>query len=106
MKRGEIWWANLRSPWGRRPVLLLSRDEAYTMLTWVVAAPITTNMRSIPTAVALSPEADRVERPCTVTLDNMQLIRRNWLDAYITSLGSDRMLEVERAIHFALRLSF
>jgi mRNA-degrading endonuclease toxin of MazEF toxin-antitoxin module len=28
MKRGEIWWAELELPAGRRPVLLSSRDEA------------------------------------------------------------------------------
>lgn len=28
MKRGEVWWANLRSPIFRRPVLLLSRDDS------------------------------------------------------------------------------
>lgn len=29
MKRGEVWWAQLPSPVGRRPVVLLSRDTAY-----------------------------------------------------------------------------
>ena len=27
MKQGEIWWAELPKPAGRRPVILLSRDE-------------------------------------------------------------------------------
>ena len=31
MKRGEIWWADLPPPVGRRPVLLLSRDRAYVV---------------------------------------------------------------------------
>jgi mRNA-degrading endonuclease toxin of MazEF toxin-antitoxin module len=29
MKRGEVWWANLAKPVGRRPVVLLSRNAAY-----------------------------------------------------------------------------
>ncbi len=105
MKRGEVWWANLPQPWGPRPVLLLARDEAYERLTWVVVAPITTNVRAIPTAVALEPERDGVPRVSAVSLDNLQAIRRMWLDARITELSGDRMREVEDAIHFALDLS-
>src|SRR5438128_2506428 len=106
MRRGEIWWANLPDPWGRRPVLLLSRDDAYTFLSWVVAAPITTNVRPIPTAVLLSPEADGVPRRSAVMLDNILGARTTWLDTRVVSIGAERMREVERAIHFALRLSF
>jgi mRNA interferase MazF len=29
MKRGEVWWATLPEPVGRRPVVLLSRNAAY-----------------------------------------------------------------------------
>ena len=106
MRRGEVWWANLGERWGRRPVLLLARDEAYDVLTWVMVAPITTNLRSIPTAVALNPEADGVPRVCVVALDNIQAIRKSWLDARVTALGPDRMREIDQAIHFALDLSF
>lgn len=31
MRRGEVWWADLPAPVGRRPVLLLSRDRAYAV---------------------------------------------------------------------------
>ena len=31
MRRGEVWWAALPKPAGRRPVVLLSRDEAYAV---------------------------------------------------------------------------
>ena len=31
MMRGEVWWANLPPPIGRRPVLLLSRNRAYSV---------------------------------------------------------------------------
>jgi len=31
MKRGEVWWANLPKPVGGRPVLLLSRNAAYSV---------------------------------------------------------------------------
>ena len=36
MKRGEVWWARIDK---RRPVVLLSRDEAYAIRGLVVVAP-------------------------------------------------------------------
>lgn len=104
MRRGEIWWANLPLPWGRRPVLLLARDEAYELLTWVMVAPLTTRIRMIPTSVRLDPAADGVPEPCAVSLDNIQAIRTPWLDHRIVRLRTEKLQEVESAIHFALGL--
>ena len=53
MRRGEIWWAELTRATGRRPVLLLSRDEAYAVRELVTVAPVTTRMRHIPSEVPL-----------------------------------------------------
>jgi len=53
MKRGEVWWANLPAPIGRRPVLLLSRDRAYQVRTAVTVAEITRTIRHIPVEVEL-----------------------------------------------------
>ena len=39
MRRGEVWWADLPPPAGRRPVLLLSRNEAYAVRQLVTVAP-------------------------------------------------------------------
>ena len=101
-----MWWANLPTPWERRPVLLLARDEAYNLLTWVAVAPVTTRVRHIPSAIVLEPDSDGVLVRCAVSLDNIQAIRRSWLDSRITELRPDRMREVEAAVHFALDLSF
>jgi mRNA-degrading endonuclease toxin of MazEF toxin-antitoxin module len=43
MKRGEVWWARLDK---RRPVVLVSRDEACDVRALVIAAPATTTVRS------------------------------------------------------------
>ena len=55
MRRGEVWWAELAAPAGRRPVLLLSRDEAYLVRELVTIAPLTTRVRQIPSEVPLGP---------------------------------------------------
>jgi mRNA interferase MazF len=104
VRRGEVWWADLPAPWGRRPVLLLARNEAYSVLTWVIVAPLTTTTRNISTAVPLDPGADGVPRASIVSLDNIQAIRKDWLDAHIIRLRPAKMQAVDRAIHVALGL--
>ena len=97
-------WARLPQPWGRRPVLLLARDEAYDVLTWVMVAPLTTVIRDIPTAVALDSRRYGVPEPSVVSLDSIQSIRVDWLRERITRLPPETMAAVERAIHFGLAL--
>jgi mRNA interferase MazF len=104
MKRGDLWWASLPAPWGRRPVALLSRDGAYTRLTWIMVGLITTKIRGLPTEVLLEPEADAVPRSCVINVDSIQLIRRDWLDEQLTTLRPRKLRALDRAIHFALAL--
>jgi mRNA interferase MazF len=85
---------------------LLARSQAYASLSWFVAAPLTTTIRNIPTAVHLDPQTDGVPRPCIVNLDGIQAVQRTWLDRRIVRLRPTRMQAVERAIHIALGLSY
>ena len=85
-------------------MLLLARNEAYSLLTWGMVAPLTTSIRAIPTAVSPDPAADGVPQPCVVSLDNIQAIRKDWLDSLIVPLHPRRMAAIERAVHFALGL--
>ena len=101
MRRGEVWWANLPPPIGRRPVVLLSRDGAYDRRTLAIAAPVTTRIRSIPSEVTLGPE-DGLQLRSVVNLDTLMTIRLSALDVRIASLTSQKLQAVEAAIHFAL----
>ncbi len=103
MKRGEIWWARLRPPAGRRPVLLLSRDEAYAVRTAVTVAPLTTTVRGIPVEALLG-EADGLPRRCAVNLDSILTIPMAYLQERITQLSPAKLDAVHRAILFALDL--
>lgn len=38
MDRGEVWWADLPSPVGRRPVLIVTRSAAVAVRDQVVVA--------------------------------------------------------------------
>ena len=103
MKRGEIWWAALKPPAGRRPVLLLSRDEAYAIRAHVTVAPVSTQIRNIPTEVALGID-DGLPRPSAVNLDSIQTIPKSALTRRVTALAPSRMEAVEDAVRFALAM--
>ena len=101
MKQGDVFWYTFRAPDKRRPVLILTRNSAIPYLTGLSVAPITTNIRDIPTEVVLSP-ADGMPTNCAVNLDNIQTVRKVGLDAYITHLAPELMREVRAAAEFAL----
>jgi len=103
VRRGEIWWAELVPPAGRRPVLLLSRNEAYAVRKLVTVAPVTTRVRHIASEVSLGPE-DGLPRPCVVNLDSITTIAKGSLCERLTSLSLEKLKEVEAALHFALAL--
>jgi mRNA interferase MazF len=101
MKRGEIWWAELEPPAGRRPVVLLSRDEAYAVRSLVIVAPITTRIRHIPSEVPLGAD-DGMPQNCVANLDTITTIPKDCLRNPLVALSSQKMKELEAAIHFAL----
>lgn len=96
MKRGEAWWYEHPRA-GRRPFVILTRDEA---LTQVLAVPATTTARDIPTEVTLD-LADGMPGPCCVALDNLAMIRPALCTERITRLSPQRM----RAVCAALALA-
>jgi len=101
VKQYEIWWADLPSPAGRRPVLLLSRDHAYEFLNKFIAAEITTTIRRIPIEIPLGP-ADGLPKQCVVNCDNLRTIAKPLLVERISKLPSSRVPEVKRAVGYAL----
>lgn len=101
MRRGEVWWAELPSPIGKRPVVLLSRDEAYAVRNAVTVAEVTRTIRGIPVEVALGAE-DGLTNKCVVNLDTLMTIRKELLTVRIALLRSEKIAELQKAIKFAL----
>jgi mRNA interferase MazF len=97
-KRGQIWWAKVDK---QRPVLLLSRPEAYPMRRRVVAAEITTVLRRNPATVELS-RRDGLPERCIVNCDNLVTVNQDHLVEYMTTLDERRMAEIKNAVLFAL----
>lgn len=103
MKRGEVWWAKVPAPIGRRPVVLLSRDSAYAIRDSVTVAPITRTIHGIPVEVPLGPE-EGLPKACVVNLDNVLTIPKASLERPLASLPPHKMVEVDLSLKFALGL--
>ena len=103
MRRGEVWWANQPEPIGRRPVVLLSRDESYKVRNAVTIAQITTTVRNIPVEVYLD-KSDGLPKKCVVNLDTITTIRKDLLSERICALKSEKIKQINSAIKFTLSL--
>jgi mRNA interferase MazF len=97
--RGDVCWLELESE-GRRPVLVLTRDEAIPTLNAVVVALITRTIRGIPSEVELGP-ADGMPVECAATLDNLRTVPKALLTESITKLDLDLMDRVCRSLNLA-----
>jgi mRNA interferase MazF len=101
MRRGEVWWAQLPKPVGRRPVVLVSRDEAYAVRQLVSVIPVTTRIRAIPVEVPLGREEGLPKR-CVANVDTITTIPKAALVEYAGVLAPDKVELLDAAIRFAL----
>src|SRR4051812_12195239 len=104
MRRGEVWWANLPAPIGRRPVLILSRDSMPQGRGEITVAYLTTQIRSTAIEVLLTPIDDGVHQRCVVNLDSINTIPKSALKSRMCKLSQARMEQVKDAIIAALDL--
>ena len=100
MKRGEIWWANVDK---RRPVVLLSRDEAYPVRALVIVAPVSTTIRGFSVEVRLG-RRDGLPRPAVVSGDWLATLPKTDLVSRIGMLSRTKLAQLDDALRFALGL--
>ncbi len=106
MRRGEIYWAELGPPAGRRPVLIVSRNAAIEVLSGIVVAPITRTIRDIASEVHLG-KKDGLPEACVASCDNVLTVPKYVFDASpIGEIGVVKIPELDRALRFALEISF
>jgi mRNA interferase MazF len=103
VRRGEIWWADLPAPYGRRPAILASRDQAIAVRGSVTVVPTTGRVRGSPVEVALGPE-DGVPRACVANADNVVTVVKTRLLRPIGRLPPEKLRALEDALRFALAL--
>jgi mRNA interferase MazF len=103
MKRGEVWWANLPAPAGRRPVVLVSRNDAYVARSLVIAVPVSTRVRQIPTEVELGRD-EGLPRRCVANADAIVTVPKALLVERAGQLGGDKLTLLDDALRFALEI--
>lgn len=99
-RRGEVWWCELPSA-GRRPVVVLSREESIPARRRAIVAACTTNIRGIPSQVELEPGEDPTPERSAVNLDWLETVSTALLTERIGRLSSQRMHEVCAALSVA-----
>lgn len=83
--QGELWLLDTPND-KRRPVLVVSRDEAIPVLSNVVVAPVTSTIRTIPTCVPLGPD-EGIDHDSVATFDNMAAVPKHLFSIRLGGLG-------------------
>jgi len=98
MKRGEVWWALVDK---RRPVVLLSRNEAYDVRALVIVAPATTVVRGFSLEIKLG-RAEGLPRDCVLNCDWLVTIAKADLIERTGVLSAAKIRKLDEALRFAL----
>ena len=109
IKRGDIYYADL-SPVvgseqdGQRPVLIIQNDfgNRYSPTTIVAAITSQIHKRNLPTHVIIDGSESMMKS--MVMTEQIRTIDKTRLDRYITTLDSETMHEVDRALMASLEL--
>jgi len=104
MRRGEVWWARMPKPVGRRPVVLVSCDEAYALRALVCIVPVTTRPRDIPVEVPLG-SAEGLPRQGVANADLVTTIPKAALTDYAGVLGPAKLTALDDALRYALGIT-
>jgi mRNA interferase MazF len=101
MTRGEVRLYEFAPPNKKRPVVVLTRDNAISYLASVTVAPITSAIRGIPSEVLLN-EDDGMKAPCAVNLHNVLTVQQSRLGKRVGRLSTLRMDEICAALAFSV----
>lgn len=104
VRRGEVWWADLPKPVGRRPVVLVSRDEAYAVLSGVTVAEVTSTIRGIRSEVPVGRE-EGLRRRSVINTDNLHTVPKRLLTDRIGRLQPSKLDALASAIEYSLALT-
>lgn len=89
-RQGELWWAMLDK---RRPVLVVTRSEAASVLRRIVVAPVTRTVRDIPTEIPVGTE-EGLPEVGVASFDNLQVVLRQELTDKAGELAPDGGLRI------------
>jgi mRNA interferase MazF len=100
VNRGEIWLYIFGSPDKRRPVLVLSRQRAISLLHTVLVAPITSTTHGAPSEVPVGLD-EGLKHESVINLDQIQTVDQTRLHRFVGTVGPAKMSAVCRALSIA-----
>lgn len=83
--RGDLWWLEMPDEKGR-PVLVISRDQANSVLRRVMVAPVTRTLRRAPSQLPLGPD-EGLPTEAVANFDDLASVPRALLVRRLGSLG-------------------
>lgn len=98
MNRGEVWWAKIDK---RRPVVLVSRQEAYAIREMVIVAPVSTTVRGFSVEVKVG-KKEGLPKTGVINCDWLITIPKTMLDKKAGSLSAVKLDRLDDALRFAL----
>ena len=114
MKRGDIYWADLKprsgsEQAGRRPVIIMSHDGFNRISSWhsinVIPLSTSTNQaRRGPTAISLNASKTGLHKDSIALCHQITTIDRRKLTNYIATLPKCLLIDVEEGLRIALGL--
>lgn len=104
VKRGEVWWAELPEPAGRRPVVLVSNDRSYDLRSKIIVVEVTTRARGLDTEIPIG-SREGLPKKCWANTDNIFTIDKFRLRQRTGSLDARKIEHLDRALAFSLGLT-
>lgn len=104
--RGDLIWADLGPPAGRRPVCVLTRDAAIEVLTAVTCAPITRTIRGIRSEVEVGPH-EGLPETSVINCDNVITVPIELFEnTPMGHLDLDARVRLDQALRYALDIQY
>lgn len=100
IRQGQIRWLE-RPDEKRRPVLIVTRDGPIESMSEVLAIPLTTRARNLPTEIALE-RSDGIDRPSVANAQQIGEVPKSYLREQIGELAPGRWYEVCDAVAIAI----
>jgi mRNA interferase MazF len=113
IRRGDIWWADLRSPIGsepgyRHPVIIVQSDKLnVSALKTTVALVITSSLRlgALPGNVTLSRVQSGLPKPSVISVTQIVTLDKSALRDRVKTLSAATMERVEDGMRLVLELA-
>src|SRR5919106_1849432 len=106
MRRGDLYWADLPSPAGRRPVVIVTRTSALRYRAALTIAPVTLRVRGIPSEVPVGPRQGLPEES-VANCDSLLTVDKRILGPERAgALSRQGIRQLDQALRYALEIRY